>query len=260
VRKFGILFGAVSLLALCASPAVAGPFGSFDGVLSGDYANTSLSGAGHANDWSFDGAGAFNLGWSNIAVQAEGGWHDFNGSHTLGNWNDWNAGGALYWTGHWARVGATAGYQSENGGLSGHATNYGGFGELYAGPIFTLGVKGGGFSGNGGLSGGNVGVQGVLYFWREIALSGSYDYYNINGLGTENDWGGKLEWLISPRLPVSIWGGFEHDNVGGIGHANSWLVGLKFYTDSFGPAPLIERQRGGAEQWGTTFTPAGFVY
>lgn len=254
------------MLALCASPALAdGPFGSFDGVLSGDYANTSLSGTGHVNDWGFDGAGAFNLGWSNISAQVEGGWHDLNGDHLGGSWNDWNGGGALYWTGHWARVGATAGYQSESGSLSGHATNYGAFGELYAGPMFTLGVKGGGFSGNDGLNGGNVGVQGIVYLGREIALSGDYDYYSLNnstfgGGGTESDWGGKIEWLVSPRLPVSIWGGYEHADVQGEGHANTYMVGLKFYTDGFGPAALVDRQRGGAEQWGTQFSPAGFVF
>jgi hypothetical protein len=115
VQKFSRLFGAVIVLALCAAPAMAQSMGGFDGMLSGNYGITSLSnGGGHANDWGFDGAGAFNLGWSNVAVQADAGWHDFT-DH--GSYDDWNAGGAVYWTGHWARLGADAGYQSEGGNL-----------------------------------------------------------------------------------------------------------------------------------------------
>lgn len=260
MRSVVKFFGILSVAGFCAMPTLAQPLGNFDGVLSGDYGSSDLSGAGHANDWGFDGAGALNLGWSNLAIQGEGGWHDFNDHDLGGNWNDWNAGGAVYWSGHWARVGATAGYQSESGQLTGHATNYGGFGELYAGPMFTLGLKGGGFSGDGGLDGGNVGVEGIVYLWRNIAFSGTYDYYHLNSAGNENDWGGRLEWLVSSRLPVSLWGGYEHSQVGGLGHANSFLLGLKLYTDGFGPAPLVERQRGGVEQWGTNFSPAGYVY
>ncbi len=259
MHRFVKFFGAVSALALCASPALAQAVGgSFDGLLSGNYGNTSLSGGGGSvNDWGFDGAGAFNLGWSNVAVQADAGWHDFT-DH--GSWDDWNAGGAVYWTGHWARLGATAGYQSEGGDQTGHATNYGGFGELYAGSMFTIGLKGGGFSGNAGLTGGNAGVQAIVYFWQNFALSGTYDYFSLNHAGSENDYGGKLEWLVSQRVPVSVWGGYEHSQVDGLGHANTWLVGLKLYTDGFGPASLAARQRGGVEQWGTQFSPAGFVY
>jgi hypothetical protein len=262
VHKFGKLIGAVSLLALCTAPAAAA---GFDGLLSGDYGYTGFgSGNGHANDWGFDGAGAYNLGWSNISIQGEGGWHDFSGN---GSWNDWNAGGALYWTGNWARLGATAGYQSESGDLSGNVTNYGAFGNLYAGSNFTIGVKGGGFSGNdgtsgpgNGLSGGNAGAQAIVYFWQNFALSGTYDYYKINHGDSENDFGAKVEWLFSQRVPVSVWGAYQHSQADGLGHANSFLIGLKLYTDSFGPAPLVARQRSGVEQWGTSFSPTGFVY
>lgn len=253
MRNFGKLFATASILALFAAPASAA---GLDGLLSGDYGYTGLgTGNGHANDWGFDGAGAYNLG--NISFQAEGGWHDYT-NH--GSWNDWDAGGAAYWTGSWMRLGATAGYQSENGDLSGHATNYGAFANLYAGSTFTIGLKGGGFSGNGGLSGGNGGAQAIVYFWQNLALSGTYDYYGISHGQNENDFGGKLEWLVSQRVPVSIWGGYEHSQVDGVGHANSFLIGLKIYTDSFGPAPLVVRQRSGVEQWGTSFSPAGFVF
>ena len=256
--KFSRLFGAVIVLALYAAPAMAQSMGGFDGMLSGNFGNTSLSnGGGHANDWGFDGAGAFNLGWSNVSVQADAGWHDFT-DH--GSYDDWNAGGAVYWTGHWARLGADAGYQSEGGNLSGHATNYGAFGELYAGSMFTLGVKGGGFSGDAGLSGENIGVQAVAYAWRDFAVTGTYDYFHISHAGNENDWGAQLEWLVSERVPVSVWGGYEHSDVANVGHANTFLAGLKLYTDGFGPAALVDRQRGGVEQWGTKFSPAGFVY
>jgi hypothetical protein len=126
--------------------------------------------------------------------------------------------------------------------------------------MFTLGVKGGGFSGDAGLSGENIGVQAVAYAWRDFAVTGTYDYFHISHAGNENDWGAQLEWLVSERVPVSVWGGYEHSDVANVGHANTFLAGLKLYTDGFGPAALVDRQRGGVEQWGTKFSPAGFVY
>jgi hypothetical protein len=254
------LLGGVGIFALATVPAAAQVYPGFSGVLGGDYSNSQLSnGGGRANGWGADGIGAFNFAGTGLAAQGEVGWQRFDGSN-VGNWNDWNFNGAAYWTGFWGRAGGTAGYQTENGDLSGHVTNYDAFGELYAGRMFTLGLKGGGFSGSAGLTGNNIGVEGVVYPFRDLALSGTYDFFHLDHFGNENDWGVQGEWMFSERLPISLWGGYQNSEIQNVGHVNTFMIGLKLYTDGFGPAPLVDRQRNGAEQWGTKFAPAGFTF
>src|SRR5580698_5178695 len=76
----------------------------------------------------------------------------------------WNIGGSLFWAGMQGRLAATVNYDdiSVSGGDV-HFTSYGVGGEWYAGPSFTVALKGGGttvditgFSGNtsGGYAGG----------------------------------------------------------------------------------------------------------
>jgi hypothetical protein len=259
--------------ALC---AFAGPaFATdFSGVLSGDYGHSSTSGASE-DTWGASGAGAFGFG-SNFAGQVNGGFHqddiDVKGFGTI-DLDDWNVDGSVFWRGSQGRAGAAVGYDALSGSLGPFsarldATNYGGFGEWFAGQMFTLGLKGGGVSatanissiGKGNVDGDYLGAAATVYAMPDLAFTGGYDYDHLSHLGNLNTWSINAEWLVSERTPVSIYAGYENSKVSGGGsNISTWTVGLKIYTDPMGPAPLVERQRTGAETWGTSFGIAGFA-
>jgi hypothetical protein len=153
-----------------------------------------------------------------------------------------------------------------------HLTNYGAFAEYYVGRLVTLGVKGGGLSGSldlsaTGLGSGSANSNGdyasgaiTVYPFANLAFTGEYDYGHINRLGNENSWSADVEWMFSESVPVSIYAGYENTKLGSGGPTtDTWLVGVKFYTDTQGPAPLETRQRGGAAAWGTSFGIPGLA-
>jgi hypothetical protein len=230
----------------------------FSGVLSGGYANLSGNGGGSINSWGGSGSGMFGFG-SNFAGQIDAGYHNYSASGG-GTVDDWNIDGSVFWRGTQGRVGAVVGYNSVSGsGTSGHVTNYGAFGEWFAGSMFTLGVKGGGFSGGGSGGSDYLGAAATVYAMPDLAFTGGYDYDSFgHGGGNANTWSIQGEWLVSERTPISVYAGYDSTSIsGGGGSINTWIVGLKIYTDPEGPAPLVERQRSGAEQWGTSLGAAG---
>jgi hypothetical protein len=241
---------------------VSGPafadFGSnFSGTLQGQYSNISSgSGGGSANVWGGEGSGAFDLGLSGLKLQVDGGYQGVNLSGS-GSVDDWNVDGAFFWQGHEGRIGGTVGYNGFSGaGTDVNITNYGGFAEWYASPMFTVGVKGGGASASGGGSSGTatyVGGEVVAYVFPDVALNGNVDYFSDgNGGGNITSYGGTAEWLVSESTPVSVYGGYTYsDFSGGGGHLSTWTVGLKFYLNGNGAATLADRQRTGNANWGT---------
>jgi hypothetical protein len=244
-------------LGVLSGPAFADMSGmsGFSGVLTGDYANYSESGGGGSlNSWGGSGAGMFGFG-SEFAGQVNAGYHNISGDGLSAD--DWNVGGSVFWNGMQGRIGAVVGYSSASGGgNSGNVTNYGGFGEWYAGSMFTLGVKGGALSGS-GLGGSDyLGAAATFYAMPDLSFTGGYDYDSFgHGDGTANTWSIQAEWLVSERTPVSIYGGYANTKISGFPTISTWSAGLKIYTDPVGPAPLVERQRTGVEQWGTSTGP-----
>jgi len=241
--------------ALCVFSAPA--FADFSGVLAGDYSNYSAgSGGGSLNSWGASGDGMFGLG-QNFAGQIDAGYHNLSGSGI--SIDNWDVDGSVFWRGTMGRIGAVVGYDSlSGGGGSGHVTNYGGFGEWFAGSMFTLGAKGGAFTGSGSSGSDYLAAAATFYAMPDLAFRGGYDYDSFgSGGGSANTWSIQGEWLVSERTPVSIYAGYANSHISGAPSINTWSVGLKIYTDPEGPAPLVERQRMGAEQWGTTTGPVG---
>ena len=155
------------------------------------------------------------------------------------------------------RIGGTVGYNGLSGSGAGtfNVTNYGGFAEWYAAPMFTVGVKGGGATASaGGFGSGSatyVGGEAVVYALPDLALNADIDYLSISG-GNLTSYGGTAEWLVSEHVPVSVYGGYTYSEFsGGGGHLSTWMVGLKFYLNGNGASTLADRQRTGNANWGT---------
>ncbi len=248
---------ALGLLPLAAAHADGWP--GFSGTLSGDYANLHANGGGSADSWGGTGAAKFNFGTAPFAAQFDGGYHNINGSGA--SVDDWNLDGSVMWLAPMGRAGAVVGYNNLNGGGSAHVTNYGGYGEWFAGPGFTLGGKAGGFSGSGSTDGYYLGGQVVGYLGGSFALSGAVDYTHLSHAGNDTDYTARGEYLISQRVPVSIYGGYTYSSFsGGGGHLDTWFVGLKFYCNGSGEQSLADRQRGGPVSWPIQFGPAIFKF
>jgi len=141
----------VVAVAAVSGPAFADMGGGFSGTLQGQYSNISAgSGGGNANEWGGQGSGAFGTGWGGLKLQVDGGYQGVTVSGN-GSIDDWNVDGAAFWQSGWGRLGGTVGYNGISGsGSNINITNYGGFAEWYAAPMFTVGVKGGGASANDG--------------------------------------------------------------------------------------------------------------
>jgi len=254
------ILGATCVVAVAAlsGPAFADFGSNFSGTLQGQYSNISPGGGGgSANAWGGAGSGAFDLGWSGLKLQVDGGYQGVNFSSV--NVDDWNVDGAFFWQGAMGRIGGTVGYNGFSGSGAGsfNITNYGGFAEWYAGHMFTLGVKGGGASASGGGASGTadyVGGEAVFYVMPDLALNANIDYFSdpSGGGGNITSYGGTAEWLVSEHLPVSVYGGYTYTDLSsGGGHLSTWLVGLKFYLNGNGASTLVDRQRTGNANWGT---------
>ncbi len=246
-------------VAFATSPAFAGGMTGFSGLLSGDYANVSANHGGNADVWGVSGSGAFGLG-ENFVGEVDTGYQSFSGH---GSVSDWTVDGSVFWRASNGRIGLVVGYNSvSGGGFSANATNYGVFGEWFATPAITLGLKGGGFSGNHGGDGSYVAGAITGYVMPDLSFSGGIDYTNVNHFTNETDWSIRAEYLFSEKTPISVWAGYVNSHFsGGLPSANTWIVGLTLYCN--GPdtgTALVDRQRGGPAKWGTSFSPLAFSY
>lgn len=249
------LFGAVCAIAVVSLSAPASAT-DFSGILSGNYSNIDVDhGGGSINNWGLNGGGMFGFGPS-WAGQIDGGYHHLDGNGASAN--DWNVDGSAFWRADAGRVGAVVGYNSINGGGADlNVTNYGLFGDWYASRSITVGIKGGAFSASHNSDGEYFGAALTGYITPDVSLSGMYDYAHFKHITNENDYTAQAEWLISERTPFSVYGGYtrsEFSNGGGA--ANTWFVGVRFYCDPVEGATLVDRQRNGAEIYGTSFGPA----
>jgi len=235
------------------------------GTLSGDYANSQYSGGGDADTWGVSAAVAFGLGWFNNQVGADvnGGYHriSFSGPDA----DSWNIGGSMYWAPTFGRFGPSISYTSIDfgGGLDAHDTAYGVFGEFFATPFITAGVKVGGVQngGSGFASSGNSGsyVGGSLtgYLTPDFAINGTIDYLDISAAHLTS-YGVKAEYLFSQALPISVFAGYTRTDLSNnLGNVDTVFVGLKFYT-SEAAAPLVVHHR--TETLGSIGTVTGLQY
>jgi hypothetical protein len=255
------LSASISVLALgvlACSPAWA----DFSGTLQGDYAHVDVSNnGGSGNEWGGAGSARFSLGTWGLNAQVDGGYHQLSANGSNATLDDWDVDGSLFWLGSMGRAGASVGYNGlniSNGGGNANLTNYGAFGEWYAAPSFTLGVKGGGasLSNNGGTAD-YVGGEAVWYVMPDVDVNGTIDYVSLSGLHLTN-YSANAEWLVSESTPIAIYGGYTRSELSG-GGANTWLIGVKFYTNSNGSSTLVDRQRSGNVDWAGHVNVLGLV-
>ncbi len=206
-----------------------------DGVaanLSGSYVNLGSGSDGY----NIDGAvsDTFGSAWGgNWGGEITGGYHNLAGS--VGN-----GGGAVFWQGSEFRFAVNGNYFSAPGF---HLANYGAGGEWYASPSWTFAVRGGGVSGQSGISGGYVGGDAKFYITPNLSVDGGVDYLSLNSLSLTSE-SVRAEWLVSQSTPISVFGGYEHTDSGIAGNIDAFIVGIKIYTND-APGALVDRQRGG---------------
>ena len=226
--------------------AVSGPaIADASGTLAGSYATNTNDDGGDL--WNLNGSltGMFAPDWGG---EVTGGYHNLNDG--FGDSLDiWNIGGSVFWAGVQGRLAATINYDSTSEfGADLNATNYGLGGEWYAGPNFTVAVKGGGttVSVSGGGSDDNGGYFGGMLQWYampNLSLSGAIDYSEFAGLNATSETA-KIEWLFSNDMPLSLYGGYEHAD--GDTSGDLFFVGLKLYMNGNGAGTLVDRQRSGS--------------
>ncbi|HVZ69888.1 MAG TPA: hypothetical protein VG891_10520 [Rhizomicrobium sp.] len=258
-RSIKSAVGAAALL--LATPLLAeepGPFdeANFSGILTGDYSYESASQFPDTNIKAISGEGEFALG-AGIHVQGNAGYRyaTLPGTHL----SNWNLGGSGYWRGQMGRTGFVVNYTDVNLAALGSAstTNYGAFGEYFANDNFTVGVKGGGFSGD--FSGGYAGVSVTGYVFPDFAVSGGIGYTHLNHFGAETDLSVQGEYLLSEETPFAVFAGYTYTDLSdGGGRVHTVVVGVRFYFNTDGFRTLVERQRGGTVGAIGTFGPAGF--
>ncbi len=246
------LLGAVGAAALTAIPytsAMAAPPMGFAGTFSGEYSNLSCNGCSNANVWGGNAAGAFGFGGAPVGAEVAGGYHNLSGSGTSAD--IWNIGGSVFWAPDFGRVGGTVNYSSlSESGLDLSLTNYGGFGEFFAGNFLTLGVKGGGVSAGGDASGTGYYVGGAVtgYVLPNLALMGNIDYLHDDSGAHITTYGVTAEFQVSVQVPISIYGGYANNQISGLPHIDQWTIGVRFYL-SPNPMTLVEHHRSGTLGW-----------
>jgi len=225
------------------------------------YAHTQIPGDS-INQGILNGSFATPLSDSGINLEGDAGFDRL--SDSVGANTVWNLGATGFWSNDTFRAGATVNYTdvkfgSDSGSIN--FVNYGAFGEFFL-DSFTLGAKGGGFSGSDSLNGTYVGGEAVGYAMPDLAFSGTVDYTKLN-LSTvdfnETDFTVQGEWLFSEETPLSIYGGYTHTSFTGAqsGDGNTVFVGIRFYFNPTGTASLEQRQRTGSVGWGAAFQPLG---
>jgi hypothetical protein len=269
------ILGAAALVAIASAwvaPAVASPI-VISGYVDTSYAYSSVSnGGGNVNNWNINGAGTLPVA-SNFGLQLNGGFNDLTFSHGVSE-NAGNVVGSGIYADHWGRIGASVGYAQanvEHGSIN--ATNYGVFGDWYAGDMFTLSARGGGisgsghevFEGNGSFSGAYyVGGQATGYVLPNLAVVGTIDYFNIpirhfSLQSTSYSIGGQ--YLVSQQFPLAVTAGYTYNTLdiphGGNGNDNTFSIGLKYYFGSGGS--LVDHQRSGSEGWGAA-APIQYIF
>jgi hypothetical protein len=241
---------AVTIAAAFAGSAMAAqPSGS----IGAGYGYTDANGGGgHLNDWNVDGSVYVPIDpqW---AVQVDANYHGLSASGGGGSIHTDNASVSGMWNQSWGRIGATAG-TNEIGGSGSSTTfqNYGAFGVFYPSSQLTLGAKAGQLSGSGSHLD-YYGAEVIGYATPNVALSASVDNVHQSGTNlTSYSVGGEWQPTAQPWTAA-----LTYDNTKSFGTTlNTYGIRLKWY---FGAGSnLAQRQREGAETWGTKQTALRF--
>jgi hypothetical protein len=249
------LFSGVCLVAIAAFPLTAmadAPVAA--GTISAGYGQSSFEGI-HVDNWNFAGQAEAPIGASNWAVQADA---SYNTEQVPGAHVDTTNGvvSAFYQSrAGMGRVGAAGGYGQLN--LAGDKINdgsYGVFGDWYINPYFTASARFGAVE----VSGSGInstkeygGAQLVGYALPDLAISATYDEYQLSDI-THQSATLKGEWLVSKQMPVSLFASYSAVTFkeGATENIRTYMFGVKFYFG--GGGSLRDRQRDGAESWGSS--------
>jgi len=243
---------AVTIAAAFATSAMAAdPSGS----IGAGYGYTDANGGGgHLNDWNVDGSVYVPVADAKWAVQIDANYHGLSASGGGGSLHADNASASAMWNQSWGRIGATIG-TNDIGGGGGSSTsfqNYGAFGVFYPSSQLNIGIKAGQLSASGShidYYGGEV----VGYATPNVALSASVDNVHQSGTDfTSYSVGGEWQPTAQPWTAA-----LTYDNTKSFGTTlNTYGIRLKWY---FGAGSnLAQRQREGAETWGTKQTALRF--
>ncbi len=245
IRIFGAAAGVMA--ALWASGALAQPVAM---IGAGNTDILSTQGGGHVDDWSVNGAVATPVGASRWKVQGDAAYNSLSGNGA--DVRITNLAATLFREGEHGRLGVTAGHNAFTNGLSSY-TNYGAFGEYWAGERTTLAVKAGTIQG-GGDHGSYYGAQIVAYPRSSLALSASYEHLEQGGADISVSTA-QAETSLSEHSPLSLRAGYAYVDLNGI-HANAWTAG---FTWRFGArGSLVQRHRSGPDTWGVGATTLKF--
>lgn len=229
---------------------------NFAGTATGQYLYLDVGGQG-VSIKGIAGEGKFGLG-AGIHVQAQASYNyaTLPGTHLT----NWSIGGAPYWESEMGRLGAVANYyKAQFLGLSGHTTTFGGFGEYFANPYFTFGLKGGGYAGD--VSGSYAGAQVTGYVFPDFAVTGAFSYIRVNRLASQTNLSLQGEYLLSEDLPIAVFAGYVYGDVSnGGGTTHKGLIGVRLYLNSDGYSTLVDRQRHGTVGTIGHFGPVGENY
>jgi hypothetical protein len=238
-------------------------------VIGGDYSYISANHGGAANDFGGEAGGILPFG-GGFSGQVEGAYHNLSENHGGGSADVYDVGGALAWSNDMGRIGANVAYSNvSSGGVNGSVTNYGVFGEYYAGDQFTIGLRGGGASlqgsgtfgglgGSGSTTGGYVGAELVGYATPDFDVQGHVEYDGIKQ-GSQTRVGVMAEWLFSEEIPISGTVGYDYTTLSGGGASestNTVSVGLHYYIG--GNGSLVQRHRSGVDGFGAA--PVQLIY
>ena len=261
-----LLAGSAIAAAFFASSAQAAAPNAYVGTFSADYANTGYSGvSGHANTWGLNGAVAFGL--NDVGGEIDGSYHRVTASGA--DANIWGVGGSIFWAPGTFRAGPSVSYTKIDfggaaSGIDAHATTYGAFGEFFVSNAITVGLKGGGTSGefsitgfgSSNATGGYIGGELIGYATPDFAVKGNIDYDEV-GSGHITNYGINAEYLFSEATPISVFGGYTRTDLSNAGgHGDTFMIGLKFYPS--GPAPLVTHHR--TETLGSIGTFSGLQF
>jgi hypothetical protein len=231
-------------------------------VVGADYSYLSLNHGGSANSFGGEAGGIMPFG-GGFSGQIVGAYHSLDLSHGGGTLNNYNVGGDVAWSNDTGRIGVNVAYTGDNiRGANLDVTNYGVFGEYYAGDQFSLGLRGGGATvsassggfggvfGRGSTNGGYVGGEVVAYATPDFDVQGHVNYIGVSR-GDQTTVGAQAEYLLSQSLPLSGWVGYDYATLSGSGfreNSNTFSIGLRYYFG--GNGSLVQRQRSGVDGWG----------
>ena len=250
------LVAGASLLAITLVPAaaLAAPVVQ-SWTLGATYGQSQISGE-HLNNWGAAGQGVLPIGAGNWAVQGDLTYNEQSISGTDIHTTNGVISGFYQDPMGMGRIGASVGYGTlDLAGETVNNTSYGLFGDWYVSSAVTVSGRFGGLSFSGGgisTASSYAGAQLVGYATPDVAISGTVDYFKLGPINDTTE-SIKAEWLISQTAPISVFASYGNTQLKEFGttdNINTYTVGVKVYFG--GNASLKERQRDGAESWGST--------